>query len=65
MATITDPVLQRLYLKILEQKEHIIESLASGSCKMIEDYKHLTGQIHGLKWVEQELSDLSERIEKE
>ncbi len=65
MANVTDPVLQRLHLKILERKEQITENLASDSCKTIEDYKNLTGQIRGLKFVEQELLDLSERIEKE
>ena len=65
MARVSDPVLERLHLKILERKEQITDSLASDSCRTMEEYKHLTGQMRGLKFVEQEILDLSERIEKE
>jgi hypothetical protein len=51
--------------KIKDETEALSDILASGGVKSFDEYRHLTGIIHGLAFVERELNDLMDAFNKE
>jgi hypothetical protein len=56
---------EHLRRKIKEEVNHVAEHLATGRAASFEEYRHLTGIVHGLTFVEREINDLMDAFDKE
>lgn len=50
---------------IRERMNSLADTLASGSCRNFEDYKHLCGVIEGLAYAERDILDMQEKNRQE
>ena len=67
MSEATDPVHVIYKLKKTMQTilDGLVQTLANGGIDSMEEYKYITGKIHGIDIVNQELSNLLEPKEPE
>lgn len=49
---------------IRDRMNDIADSIASGACKDIEDYRRMCGVIEGLAYVERDILDLKAQMER-
>jgi hypothetical protein len=56
---------EHLRNRIKEEAQRASEHLASGRASSYDEYRHLTGIIHGLAFVEREINDLMDAFDKE
>ena len=57
-------MLDKLKKQIVERKEQLIQTLASGSIQNFEDYQKVVGEISGLSFTQFLISDLHKDEEK-
>lgn len=50
---------------IKEEVQRVADHLAAGRASSFDEYRHLTGIIHGLTYVEREIHDLLVAFDKE
>jgi len=48
-----------------ERMNSLADTLASGSCRSFEEYKHLCGCIEGLAYAERDILDMQEKNRQE
>ena len=60
-----DQSFELLQEKLREIMNDVADSISTGSCENIEDYRHQTGIIHGLALAERELLDLDDKLYKD
>ena len=62
MSEATDPINVIYNLKRLmqTQMDTLVQTLANGGVDNMNDYKYITGKIHGIDTINQELSNLLE-----
>lgn len=51
--------------RIKDEASSVADVLASGGAKSFEEYRYLTGIIHGLETVQREINDLMDAFDKE
>jgi len=56
---------EHLRRKIKEEVSRVADHLATGRATSFEEYRHLTGIVHGLTFVEREINDLMDAFDKE
>jgi hypothetical protein len=56
---------EHLRNRINEEVQRAAEHLAAGRASSFDEYRHLTGIIHGLTFVEREIHDLMDAFDKE
>ena len=62
MSEATDPVniVYQLKRAMQNQMDALVQTIASGGVDSMEEYKYITGKIHGIDLINQELSNLLE-----
>jgi len=67
MSEATDPVnvIYQLRRAMQNQMDALVQTIANGGVDSMEEYKYITGKIHGIDIVNQELSNLLEPKEPE
>ena len=62
MSEATDPVnvIYKLRRVMQDQMERMMSNLAAGGVDSMEEYKYIIGKIHGIDFINQELSNLLE-----
>ena len=62
MSEATDPVnvIYQLRRAMQNQMDALVQTIANGGVDSMEEYKYITGKIHGIDTVNQELSNLLE-----
>lgn len=58
-------LLELLDKKLAERLDTLITAVADGVADTLNDYRHLTGQIHGLRIARSEINDLVRRMEND
>ncbi len=56
---------EHLRKRIREETEACADHLRTGGVKSYDEYRHVTGIIHGLTIVEREVNDLMDALNKE
>lgn len=56
---------EHLRKRIEDEIKRLTDVLASGGVKSIEEYRHMTGIIHGMELMSRELNDLLDAYDKE
>jgi len=56
---------EHLRKRIREEAEAVADTLRTGGAKSFDEYRHMTGTLHGLTIVEREINDLMDAINKE
>lgn len=51
--------------RIKEEAEAVTDTLRTGGVKSFDEYRHMTGILHGLAIVEREINDLMDALNKE
>ena len=62
MSEATDPVnvIYKLRRVMQDQMERMMSNLAAGGVDRMDEYKYIIGKIHGIDFINQELSNLLE-----
>ena len=62
MSEATDPVnvIYKLRRVMQDQMERMMSNLAAGGVDSMDEYKYIIGKIHGIDFINQELSNLLE-----
>jgi len=60
-----DPFVEHLRKRIREEVTAISDVLNSGGAKSFDEYRHLTGILHGLALANREINDLMDALNKE
>jgi len=60
-----DPFVEHLRKRIREEAASVSDVLTAGGAKTFDEYRHLTGILHGLAIVEREINDLMDALNKE
>jgi len=51
--------------RIKEEEARVADVLVTNGAASFEEYRHLTGIVHGLAYVEREINDLMDALNKE
>jgi hypothetical protein len=54
---------EHLRKRIKEESESVADALRTGGVKSFDEYRHMTGVIHGLTIAEREIADLMKALE--
>jgi len=56
---------EHLRKRIREEAEAVADTLCTDGAKSFDEYRHMTGTLHGLTIVEREINDLMDALNKE
>lgn len=56
---------EHLRKRIREETASVTDVLATGGVKSFDEYRHMTGILHGLTLVDREINDLMDAFNKE